>query len=302
MKRAELFVPAVAGLTMLAACSSPDTTPPPNPWAVPSTSSTHHDPTPPSHTSHTAQPRGSELPPLPTDVRHAVLVAPGVVKGQMAHYSFPGVTPEKVDDIEHCGNRTDKILLTFDDTGTTTNIRKIVQILHDKHVGAFFFPNSGRVSQSMFDELRAGHFYVGNHTADHPKLTKLSGQAISAAIKSGGHANVFRPPYGGTSRNAKTHTVEFDSDIQIAATALGKRLCTWTFDTEDYTGLSAQVLIKNFIDGVRPGDVVLAHMLPDSNIAAALPAIIDTERQMGREFCAPSSVATTITIPEDLHC
>jgi len=123
---------------------------------------------------------------------------------------------------------------------------------------------------------------------------------IQEAIKSGGDATLFRPPYGGTF--LKKGEVFFDGRIKKEAEALGKRVCTWTIDTRDWEKPSAAVIDKRVLDSVKPGSVVLMHMLNKSNSLAALPAMIEGIRSRGLELCKIQPVPTTSDIPATLPC
>lgn len=229
--------------------------------------------------------------------------ADGSIQGAQAIFDYPGATRREVDRMEHCGNDTDKILLTFDDKGSPEHIAKISQVLRSKGVGAIFFPNFGPVSQDTIDTLRGQGFYVGNHTATHPNLVPMSDRQIIRAVKSGGEATLVRPPYGGT--YARNGEVYFDGDVKrvIESPELGDRdVCLWTIDTKDWTGISASDIKKRVYKKLAKGSVILMHAQNEYNTLEALPGLIDGIRKRGYELCAPSPVPTTAQVPSKLHC
>lgn len=229
----------------------------------------------------------------------------GSVQGASEIYDYKGVTPEDVYTMEHCGNDSDKVLLTFDDAGTPDHIRAIAAELTSRHIGAIFFPNfgpvdEGLVDQAMFDELRQDGFWVGNHTADHPDLTKMTKPEIADAIKSGGEATLFRPPYGAT--YLKDGEIYFDGRVKQVAENLGRRICIWSVDTKDWDHLSAEQITANALDQVQPGSVILMHMRDAYNTLEALPDIIDGITKRGLELCALQTTPTSKEIPPVLTC
>ena len=223
----------------------------------------------------------------------------GSVQGVTAR--FRNVAKAEVNAMEHCGNETPKILLTFDDSGSKKNILAIEKVLEDKGVGAIFFPNTDFVSSATIQHLRDHGFWVGNHTGSHPNLVGLTDRAKKKAILSGGDATLFRPPYGGGyhERNGYIH---FDDSIRQMAERLGTRICLWTVDTNDWQLPSVKVLQKRIFDNLREGQVVLMHMTDRSNSLEALPGIIDGIRKRGYELCSLPTEPTTSDIPVSLPC
>ncbi|MCA9326489.1 polysaccharide deacetylase family protein [Candidatus Saccharibacteria bacterium] len=220
------------------------------------------------------------------------------VAGYVGLYDHEGVTTKQVNDIEHCGNVSKtKVLLTFDDKASPKRIKEFDEALKRLGAGAIFFPNKDFVNQASVDMLRSDGFYVGNHTGSHPDLTKMkTTEEIQNAIKSGGIANLFRPPFGATYKkeDGKTYV---DGRVISAAEGLGKRVCNWSIDTNDWTGKSTEEIVKSLVN-VQGGDVVLLHLPATSNSLEALPEIKKAILAKGLSLCPPAKEPTTATIPE----
>ncbi len=133
-----------------------------------------------------------------------------------------------------------RIALTFDDGPHPIVTEQILDILDKYHAKATFFMLGSRVQyypDIARDVLARGH-EVGNHTWNHPVLTKLPSEQvlkeysstaaeIELAINQG--ATVFRPPYGATNKN-------INAQIPIP-------VVLWSIDTMDWKHRNAQQLL-----------------------------------------------------------
>ncbi len=142
--------------------------------------------------------------------------------------------------------------LTFDDCGTETAIRTILDVLADRGLHAIFFPTGQCRDQYPWlipTLLAAGH-QVCNHTYSHPVLPRLSSAAVASEIQRGVSAgcNLFRPPYGALDKGGR---------IAGIAASLGYRIQLWDVDTRDWAGTPADVM--DAMIRAR-GGVVLFHM------------------------------------------
>ncbi|TDL76109.1 hypothetical protein E2R53_20610 [Peribacillus frigoritolerans] len=96
--------------------------------------------------------------------------------------------------------------------------------------------------------------------------------------------NLFRPPYGAIK----------DNQIETL-NKLGYRSISWTIDSYDWNGSSANVILSRVNIRAVPGGIVLLHNFKDERkldgMIEALPKMIDNLRAQGYEF---------VTIPEQL--
>jgi len=140
-------------------------------------------------------------------------------------------------------------------------------------------------------EARAG-YAVGNHTWDHPDMTRLSAAQQAAEMDrtsaeqqaiTGSKPCVFRPPYG----SYNTTTLRLAQRRHMA-------VWLWSVDTEDWeaNGSAAPYWVNRIIrlaeeeGGVLRHPVVLMHNQPTGNpaTALALPTIIRFFRSRGYRF------------------
>ncbi|MDW7675971.1 MAG: polysaccharide deacetylase family protein, partial [Bacillota bacterium] len=121
--------------------------------------------------------------------------------------------------------------------------------------------------------IEKGH-EIGNHTYNHPQLTKLSKENVIKEITAGekiieditGHnpKPLFRPPYGATNNTVLQAILESGYQYSVM----------WSIDTRDWTGISVKEIIQKATTNLHPGAIILMHV-NNNNTPEALPAIID---------------------------
>ncbi|QJU53174.1 polysaccharide deacetylase family protein [Herbiconiux sp. KACC 21604] len=171
------------------------------------------------------------------------------------------------------------VALTYDD-GPGEYTDQVLDDLDARRAAATFFLQGYRVGsrpttvQRMRDE---GH-EIGNHSYNHPDLTKLTDEQIrdqlertSAAIASvtGSAPTTFRPPYGAVDQRVLDQT-------KLPA-------ILWTVDTNDWQLPDDATLISRAVAQPGPGAIVLLHDVHE-NTARMTPAIVDG--LLGRGFTA----------------
>ena len=109
---------------------------------------------------------------------------------------------------------------------------------------------------------------LGNHSYDHPQLTKLSADKIANQIgttndliqqAAGSTATVMRPPYGAINDTVRS--------------SVGLPMILWSIDTLDWKTRNAQSSIDTVMNDVQDGDVILMHDIHTESIDAALVLI-----------------------------
>ena len=183
------------------------------------------------------------------------------------------------------------VALTFDCGNNTAGLRKILQVLADRHAAATFFL-TGKWSEAYPGQASqiAARYPVGNHTYSHPHLARESDAVVRAEITRGervirsitGAATkpLFRFPY--LDRNQRT--------IALAG-SLGYGSIAWTVATLGSKGRSAggtPAIVARVVSQLQPGEIVLMHVgtardgsTPDAN---ALPALIQAIAARGYGF------------------
>jgi peptidoglycan-N-acetylglucosamine deacetylase len=173
------------------------------------------------------------------------------------------------------------VYLTFDD-GPGPYTPAILNILRATHSTATFFELGFRQAQYPAEaaRIRAQGSNVGNHTYNHPNLTKLTPGQIQWQVAHGPHSRCLRPPYGAT-----------NATVQRILSERGLRQVLWTVDTRDWSRPGITHIVKTATGPeVRAGTIILMHDGGGnrSQTVAALPQIITTLQHQGYSIrCIP---------------
>ncbi|MES5824571.1 polysaccharide deacetylase family protein [Streptomyces sp. RG80] len=193
------------------------------------------------------------------------------------------------DDDTDCKKVT-CIALTFDDGPAAPETATLLTSLAQYKARVTFFTVGQNVAahpELVRAEARAGH-EVGNHSWNHPDLTKLTPEQVasqlnrtSAAIKAatGKAPTLFRPPYGAVNAQVK------------ATTTLSPVL--WDVDTEDWKYRDADKVARTVIDKAQRNSVVLMHDIHPTSVAA-VPEILRTLTARGYHFVTVSHLRATL--------
>ncbi|MER7406002.1 polysaccharide deacetylase family protein [Streptomyces sp. NPDC000070] len=193
------------------------------------------------------------------------------------------------DDDTDC-KKVKCIALTFDDGPAVPETSTLLTHLARYKARVTFFTVGQSVAAHpdlVRAEAKAGH-EIGNHSWNHPDLTRLTPQQIasqlnrtSAAIKAatGRTPTLFRPPYGAINNTVRT------------ATTLSPVL--WDVDTEDWKYRDPAKVARTVITKAQPNDVVLLHDIHATSVAA-VPEILRTLTARGYHFVTVSHLRATL--------
>jgi len=142
------------------------------------------------------------------------------------------------------------LYLTFDDGPHAGWTPKVLQILRRHHAQATFFVLGAEAAKrpDLVEQERAAGHSVGNHTWDHPMLTKLPAARMRQEIFSGVKSKCFRPPFRDT-----------NAQVEATAKANHQRQVLWDVDTNDWKKPGAAAIEHAILIGARPGAIVLMH-------------------------------------------
>jgi peptidoglycan/xylan/chitin deacetylase (PgdA/CDA1 family) len=177
--------------------------------------------------------------------------------------------------------------LTFDD-GPVSGTNDLLDVLAEKDVDVTFFTVGSNVENhpEILARMVAEGHVVGNHTHDHPQLTRLSTDEISSQIErtndaiqqaTGTRPTLLRPPYGAT-----------NATVSAVASDLGMALINWNVDPEDWKDRNSQIVRQRVLTNTRNGSIVLSHDIHETT-RDAYADIIDGLRARG---------FTLVTVPE----
>lgn len=172
------------------------------------------------------------------------------------------------------------IAITFDDGPRQSTTEKLLDGLKERGVKATFFLVGSKVEDNqelvarMYEE---GHL-IGNHTYSHIQLNTVSTEeAYNEIVKTneaienatGEPVKYIRPPYGLYSNKLL---------LKINMTPV-----LWTVDPKDWNSDNVSQIVKNVVDTVKCGDIILMHDIYDTSVTAALE-IIDQLQAKGYIF------------------
>lgn len=157
------------------------------------------------------------------------------------------------------------VALTFDDGPYTPVTGKILDVLEQYDARATFFVLGSRAEDYSKVLKRAydGGNQIGTHTYGHKNLTKLSKEGIRKEIAMSSEAiaqvigeepTVLRPPFGAV------------NDRLRGASTLP--MINWSVDSKDWKSKKAKKVIREVLDTVKDGDIVLMHDLYSSTAEA----------------------------------
>ncbi len=185
------------------------------------------------------------------------------------------------------------VALTFDAGSDTGFALQILDTLRANGVVASFGITgqwAERNPELLRRIVREGHQLI-NHTYDHASFTGRSArrpglteaqrwdeldrtEKIIATLTGASTKPFFRPPYG-----------DYDDSVNSAVYARGYSYnVMWTVDSQGWTGLSADAIVRRCLAQAQPGAIYLFHLGATSQDAAALQRIIDGLHQQGFGF------------------
>ena len=178
------------------------------------------------------------------------------------------------------------VALTFDD-GPGERTGELLAQLEKYNAHATFFMQGKNIpgKEDFVKKMKETGCELGNHSYDHPQLTKLSADKIANQIgttndliqqAAGSTATVMRPPYGAINDTVRS--------------SVGLPMILWSIDTLDWKTRNAQSSIDTVMNDVQDGDVILMHDIYTESIDAALVLIPKLE-EAGYQLVTVSEMA-----------
>ena len=191
-----------------------------------------------------------------------------------------------------------KISISFDAAWGAEDFPKIMEILDKHKVKTTFFMTGDWVEkypECVKTLVKKGHD-LGNHSATHPDMTKLSKEAqkeqilkVHNAVKelTGYEMELFRPPYGA-----------YNNDVIRTCYEVKYYPIQWDVDSLDWKDLSASEIINKVCNhkSLDNGSIILCHN-GAKHTAEALDEMLTILKEQGYEIVPISE----LIIRENFH-
>jgi polysaccharide deacetylase family sporulation protein PdaB len=191
--------------------------------------------------------------------------------------------------IYNVGREDKKIALTIDAAWEADKTDGILEILEKEGIKSTWFL-CGYWVENCPEEVKKLHeqgHVIGNHSATHPHMSKMSAGEIAEDLKAmddklekvtGVRSTLFRAPYG-----------EYDDNVIKTARGAGYEVIQWDVDTVDWKDeRTVEQIYKRVMDNVKSGSIILCHNNA-KHVLEYMPLIIQDLKSQGYEF---------VTVPE----
>lgn len=176
-----------------------------------------------------------------------------------------------------------KVYLTFDDCPDNENIPNILDILKNHHAVATFFMTEVymRKHPEVIKRIISEGSLIGNHTAKHVSVTRLTFDSFTAQLKGVEDAyfeitgnempKLFRPPQG-----------LFSEQTLKYADELGYTTVFWSFRYQDWdvsNQPSKESAFRTIMSETHPGEIVLLHCQSKTNVSILDSVLSEWEKE-----------------------
>lgn len=178
------------------------------------------------------------------------------------------------------------ICLTFDEGYENGYTASILDTLKEQGVSAIFFVTLDYVKKEpdlvrrMIDE---GHT-VGNHTAYHPNMTKITLEKAQENIQV--LHDYVQDEFQYTMTLFRNPEGAFSEQVLALTQSMGYKTVLWSFAYKDWDvkqQMDADTALKNVTKGLHPGAVYLLHAVSSTN-DQILKSFIEQTRAAGYDF------------------
>lgn len=226
------------------------------------------------------------------------VVQPSIVQetpsATTAPLASPSASPVASASTKHSYNSCNVdgryIAITFDDGPSATQTPKLLDMLKERGIKATFYVVGQNVVEypDIMRRIAAEGHELGNHSWNHPSLTKLGADGVrsqmnktSDAIEktTGVRPKTMRPPYGATNAGLNR---QFDQQF-------GMKVILWSVDPLDWKYRNSSKVSSMIIENTHPGAIILAHDIHPSTVAA-MPAVFDALLAKGYKFVTVSEL------------
>ena len=201
------------------------------------------------------------------------------------------VAPPAALASDHCAGGV--VAITFDDGPLGSATTELLDVLKREDLRATFFVVGQNVEQypEIARRIVAEGHTIASHGHTHADLSTLSRDEVTSELErshraiagaTGKSVEFIRLPYG-----------HANDDVLERVSAMSLAEVIWTVDTQDWTGIRADEILRG-VRSTQSGGVVLMHEAAP-HTRAALPLIAKYLRD--NRICAGKLVRSTIRMP-----
>ena len=208
------------------------------------------------------------------------------IEAMSLHSYVPVFISQSNEKPIYCVNTDEKVVaISFDAAWGADNTVKILDILDSYNVRATFFLVGFWVDKypDMVKEIDRRGYEIGNHSENHPEMSKLSTEQMKNELESvnnkindliGKRPELFRPPYG-----------DYNNSVINTVRGLDMHAIQWSIDSLDWKEYGREALISRVLKKVKNGDIILFHNNAKYT-PEALPEILTELKNRGFKVCA----------------
>ena len=189
------------------------------------------------------------------------------------------------------------VALTFDDGPDGKTTPQALDILAKYKIKATFFVQGKNIAdnESILKRMQSEGHEVGNHSWNHPVLTKLSLEDAKKqitdtedAIKSvlGKSTKLMRPPYGAISDDIRN--------------SLDLSFIMWNVDSLDWKSKNEAAILTEIQHQTSDGAIILMHDIHQPSVNS-LPKVIEYLQGQGYSFVTVSELLNTRLKPHGIY-
>ena len=189
------------------------------------------------------------------------------------------------------------VALTFDDGPDGNTTPQALDILAKYKIKATFFVQGKNIAgnEAILKRMQSEDHEVGNHSWNHPILTKLSLEdakkqltdtedAITKVL--GKSSKLMRPPYGAISDDIRN--------------SLDLRFIMWDVDSLDWKSKNEAAILTEIQHQTSDGAIILMHDIHQPSVNS-LPKVIEYLQEQGYSFVTVSELLNTRLKPHGIY-
>ena len=189
------------------------------------------------------------------------------------------------------------VALTFDDGPNATTTPQALDILAKYKIKATFFVQGKNIAgnEALLKRMKSEGHEVGNHSWNHPVLTKLSLEdakkqitdtetAITSVL--GKSSKLMRPPYGAISDDIRN--------------SLDLSFIMWDVDSLDWKSKNEAAILTEIQRQTTDGSIILMHDIHQTSVNS-LPKVIEYLQGQGYSFVTVSELLGNHVKPHEIY-